>query len=145
MTTSTIPTIKTALVTILTALLPDPVWVGYGHPGTLRIDDMVAVMDARATQVVGPMGSNRVRDETVTVEITFSTYRGGNDQPTTTARVFTMLGLLETSLRSDPTLGLGITLCRGAQVSDIALAELAIPEGRVAEIAVTVTAICRLN
>ena len=141
MSTSQIPAVKTALVVLLGTLLPDPVWTGYGHPGTVRMDDMAAVMDARSSQAPATLGSGRNREETISVDVVFSTYRGGNDQATTTARVFAMLAALETSLRTDPTIG-GIV--RTAQIADIALAEVSSPEGRVAELAVTIAAVVRL-
>jgi len=142
MATSQVHAVKNALVTVLTALWPAPVWVGYGHPGTLRVNDMIAVMDATAVQVGGPMGGPRVREETIQAQVLFSVYRGGNDQATVTARAFAMLAALETSLRTDPTLG--ITGARLGQVTSIDLAEEASTSGRVAELAVAVQIVVRL-
>lgn len=142
MTTSQVHVVKTQLVAVLTSLWPAPVWVGYGHPGKVRENDMIAVMDATATQAGGPMGGNRLREETVQAQLLFSVYRGGNDQVTVTARAFELLAALETSLRTDPTLG--ITGARWGQVTDILLAEDAQAAGRVAELAVTVQIVVRL-
>lgn len=142
MATSQVHAVKTALVSTLTALWPKPVWVGYGHPGTLRVDDMIAVMDATAQQVGGPMGGPRVREESISAQLLFSVFRGGNDQATVTARAFALLAALETSLRTDPTLG--ITGARLGQVTAIDLAEEAQTSGRVTELAVTVQIVVRL-
>ena len=142
MTTSAIPLVKSGLVATLTSLLPAPVFVSYGHPGTLRVDDMVAVMDASAAQDWVVMTPSRPRDEVVTVDVVFSSYRDDTQQ-VVTERAFTMLGLLETYVRSDPSLG--IAGGRMALVHDYDLAEQADASGRVAEIAVKVTLTVRIT
>lgn len=141
MTTSAIPLVKAGLVATLKTLLPDPVFVSYGHPGTYRTDDMVAVMDARSSQAHVVMTPTRPRDETVEVDVVFSTFRD-DTQDVVTARAFAMLALLETYIRSDPSAG--ISGGRMALVHDYALAEQAGVSGRVAEIAVKVTLTVRL-
>ena len=141
MSTSAIHTVKTALVTILQGLFTDPVYVSYGHPGTIRMDDMVAVMDARSAQEWAGMGTSRPRDEAVTAQVVFSVFR--NDaQSVVTARAFAMLALLEDSIRTDPTLA--VANARNAQITSIELTEDAMPAGRVSELAVTVAVMVRI-
>lgn len=142
MTTSAIPLVKSGLVATLTSLLPAPVFVSYGHPGTVRADDMVAVMNAHAAQNWVVMTPSRPHDETVTVDVVFSSYRDDTQQ-VVTERAFAMLALLETYARSDPSFG--VAGGRLGLVHDYDLAELTDSSGHVAEIAVRVTVTVRIT
>lgn len=62
--------------TILTAT--SGVLITYGHPGAERADDIVFFGPVRVVQVPGPMSrTQRLRDETIELDVTISSYRGG--------------------------------------------------------------------
>ena len=100
---------KSALKTLCESLYDDA-YVCWGHPGTKLPNDIVCIGDIDSTSEVATMRATRPRDETLTVTVTFSCYRGGTDQEAVTTVALGMLDDLDTALRTtDPTLG-GVAL-----------------------------------
>jgi hypothetical protein len=53
------------------------VQVSFGHPGQHQADDLVAVMDVRSEQDAITFGTQRSREETLTLTVMFSVFRAG--------------------------------------------------------------------
>jgi hypothetical protein len=109
---SSIPAVIDAVLAMLRgrAELAAPVEVFDGFPRR-PIDNMdfVAIGGkaepvADGTQDAVVLG-NRRRDETYTVRVYCSSSRGTADQKVTRDRAFTLMGVVEDALRTDPTLG----------------------------------------
>lgn len=59
----------------------EDVQVAFGHPGMTQRNDLVAVMDVSSEQDAITLGTQRSREETLTLTVMFSVYRpGGVDQ-----------------------------------------------------------------
>ena len=152
MSVSVAPAFKAALYAACQTLYPTPSLVCYGNPGALSANDIVGVMNVSSQQDVATMSNLRRREETLTVEVIFSCWRGGLDQKTVTERAYTMLGQLETYLQdSGNTPSTQITLggvVRECRVISHDLAETANPDdlavGRIAEITAVVVAHARI-
>jgi len=152
MSVSVAPAFKAALYAACQTLYPAPAIVAYGNPGAQSADDMVGVMNVSSVQDVATMSNLRRREETLTVEVIFSCWRGGLDQKTVTERAYTMLGQLETYLQdSGVSSSAQITLggvVREARVVAHELAETENPDdmavGRIAEITAVVVAHARI-
>lgn len=87
---------------------PVTVQVALGMPGPGLLDDIISVGDTRMRQEPGPMGTRRVREETIEQFIVFSSWRAGGPETETTVtdRVYELLGTVENHVRkTDPTLG----------------------------------------
>jgi len=102
--------VKAALVSALTtAFTADAnVVVTYGHPGTTLSDqDYIGVMDVGAEQATGPLGVQRRREETLEATVQISCAMGGGPeaQQPVTERAFALLDTIQTTLRTDPSLG----------------------------------------
>jgi hypothetical protein len=145
------PAFKLALFNACVGLYPSAL-VTYGHPGAQSADDMVGVMNVTSDQEVGPLSPQRRREETLTIEVIFSCWRGGADQRTVTEAAYTLLALLEnylqdTGVSASTQITLGGTV-RDARVMGHELAETEDPAdmalGRLAEITATVTARVRI-
>lgn len=149
---SAAPAFKNALYDALVVLFPAPKLVTYGHPGGQSADDMIGVMDMSSEQELATMGTNRRREETITVEVVISCWRGGTDQQTVTEAAYTILGSIEDYLQHSGTASsTQITLggvVREARVTSHELTETADPDdlalGRLAEITATITAHVRI-
>jgi hypothetical protein len=145
------PAFKLALYNACVGLYPSAL-VTYGHPGAQSVDDMVGVMNVTSDQEVGPLSPQRRREETLTVEVIFSCWRGGADQRTVTEAAYALLASLEnylqdTGVSASTQITLGGTV-RDARVMGHELAETEDPAdmalGRLAEITATVTARARI-
>ncbi len=87
--------------------------VSFGMPGSYHADDLVAVMRLTSDQVAGPLTGGpqgrRSRDETLTLEVLFSAFRGGGSDAAeivAAERAYDLLRRLERRARmEDPTLG----------------------------------------
>ena len=151
MASSVAPALKAGLVAMLrTAFASDPaVLVSYGHPGPTSAPDIVGVMGVAADQSVATLAATQPREESLRVTVLVSCFVGGGDgaQQAATERAYALLALVESALRTDPTVA-GIV--RKSQVEshdlaeDIAPAAAGTPIGRVAELAVVLRAEARI-
>ena len=114
-TTSRIPATIDALVAILTAALPD-VQVLDGPPNVNLASDFITVgwspykdTAVDATQQFVSLGTQR-REEDFTVVCYADSYSGDTGASVRRARVFQLVGVAETALRADATLGGVLTL-----------------------------------
>jgi len=99
---SAAPTFKRAFYDSAVGLWPNTeVQVVYGQPGTYLADDVVAVTRVHAEQVPAAMGTNRSREETLTLTVIISVYRGGGEEVEVIAsdRAYELLGQLERFVR----------------------------------------------
>lgn len=110
---STAPQVKAYLVTQITnAVTPDAdsrLRVFYGPPATDLPNDVIVVGDvtARTTQhhaFVGGGGA-LARNETYTVAVEVDAFRGGDNAQLVEERAWTLAGVVETVVRTDPSLG----------------------------------------
>jgi hypothetical protein len=106
---STAPTAKLYLYNQIIALVNDPaVLVSYGEPGLEQPDDIIVVgavsRQVVISQMVGSGGTGWL-DETYTIGVDVEVYRGGADAPTADARAWALVGVVETVVRTDPSLG----------------------------------------
>jgi hypothetical protein len=142
------PRFKAALFTVCQSLYAAPIQVSYGHPGLDQADDIVSLGRTSSTQEPATFGPTRSREETVTCEVTFSSYRGGGREMEqfVEEQAFALLGQLENYVRStDITLGgvcrwciLSSTECEGETSPDV------LASGRLVEVVATFTAHVRL-
>jgi len=144
------PQVKAALYNACVSLYASQadVQVAYGHPGTAMANDIVSVGNVSSRQEIATMAPSRPREETITIEVTYSVYRGGgaDQEQVVTERAYALLALLETQTRlTDTTLG-GIVRwcyltdirCDGETEPDL------IAQGRVVELTATFEARARL-
>ena len=138
--------LKANLFTLCQSLFPPPVLVSYGLPTNDQPNDIVAITEAgtadqeRGSQEARTYGTNRSRDETTYISILISSWRGTTDQQIVTELVFDAMATIETSLRSDPTIGGAV---READIDAWALTETDfqdLSQGRYAEISVSIRA-----
>jgi hypothetical protein len=132
---------------------PDPetehVYVVFGQPANYVPDDIVAVGRITAGQDMATMGTNRSREETLTVDVTVSCFRGGDEDAeiATADRAYDLLRRIEHHVRmTDPTLGGVVRTCvLTSHESDGATPEDLIDQGRVTEVIATFTAHARIR
>lgn len=107
---STVPAATLYLHTQLTTQINDTaVLVQYGPPGPNQPDDIVAIgldidQESVPYQMVGS-GQAGWLDETYTVDITISVFRGGDDPRAAHERAWTLKNAVDQVVRGDPTLG----------------------------------------
>lgn len=90
------------------------VQVAFGHPGMTQAGDIVAFGRIASAQEFAAYGSNRPREETLTLEVVFSIYRGGGPEMEKVAsdRAYALLGELELYARvTDTTIGGTVRHC----------------------------------
>ncbi|NQX36253.1 hypothetical protein [Herbiconiux sp. VKM Ac-2851] len=105
------PEFKAAMVaaahTIWDAAEPD-VQISYGHPGKTQHPDIVGFSRVTSEQDPATLSTNRSREETLQLVVTFSIYRFGGPEmeEVATVRAYKLLGDLENYVRkTDTTLG----------------------------------------
>lgn len=147
---SNAPAFKAAVVAACQSLFPSAVVV-YGYPGAVSDADIIGVLAVTSSRGVAPMGTNRPREEVLSVDLLFSCWSGGTDQQAVTERAYALVGQFEAYLQDagvspSSKVNLGGAV-RFAQVTATDLAESNDPAvlatGRVAEISVTVVASAR--
>ena len=98
----------------LTAADPN-VLVTFGTPGqeALTVEDWVSFEDVEVEQSPATMGTNRSREENLTLTVVIETYRAGEDaQIASSDAAYALLGLLERHVRqTDTTLGGAVRQC----------------------------------
>jgi hypothetical protein len=143
MASSTIPAVKAALVSVISAALPT-VTVTWGIPRGDKGREWVMVGDVPGIQRAAALGRQR-RAETYTVEIEVSVVRAGIEKPqNVTERAFAILEEIEDALRADERLG-GVANLIKAEVVKADLSEgLTASEEQVALIKVGVACEARI-
>lgn len=115
MTATVAGALRSALPAVIAAAIDDPaVQVGLGMPWPQTAQDLIAVGGVESQLEPGPMGPQRSRDETLTVEVLISVFRpGGQDQEQVASdRAYELLGAIERHLRMvDPTVGGLVRAC----------------------------------
>lgn len=129
MSTSSIPTLKNALHDALVALQATTlagVQITYGFPAGHIQDDLIWLGDATpSTQEPVFLGRNS-RNEDYTLALLVRSRRRTSTQQTVTERAFTIAGVIESLLRTDPSVG---NVVRTAIVTSMGLTELASDDG----------------
>lgn len=147
MATSAAPAMKVALVSALQSAMPTGVQVSYGHPGSTMVEDLVAVMGVIAEQEVTTLATTRPRAETLRITVVVSCYRGGGPevQQIVTERAYALLAYVESSIRTDPTIGGTVwrSLLESADMVEADDPDV-LAQGRVTEISAVINAAARL-
>lgn len=120
------------------------VYVCPGTPGTYTPEDIISYGRVTANQDVATMGTNRAREETLTVEVTVSCFIAGDEDQELPSqeRAFELIGLIERYVRmTDTTLGGVVRQCFLTSVdSDGATPPEMAAQGRDVEVTATFTA-----
>lgn len=139
-------TAKAGLLTVLAAALAaDGCPVLWGVPDYL-LDDMVILLGVNGSAQLGAMGPNRGRDESLTLTVTVSCFRGGSDQRVVTERAWGLFALIEDAVRADPTLDGSVVTASAAgwdMEEGLSLGEGDTVLGRVCEIIIRIEATAR--
>lgn len=125
------------------------VYVVYGQPTNYEPDDIVSLGRLTAGQETATLGTNRSREETLTLDVTVSCFQGGNEDAeiATAERAYDLLRRIEHHVRiTDTTLGGVIRTCvLTSHESEGATPEDLIEQGRVTEVVATFTAHARIR
>ena len=125
------------------------VYVVFGQPANYEPDDIVAFGRLTAGQDAATLGTNRSREETLTIDVTVSCFRGGAEDAEifTADRAYELLRRIEHYARiEDTTLGGIVRTCvLSSHESEGATPEDLIDQGRVTEIVATFTAKARIQ
>lgn len=125
------------------------VQVSFGHPGQTQTDDIVAFGRVTSEQVMANYGSNRSRDETLTLDVVFSIFRGGGVEMEKVAsdRGYELLTQLEEFARvTDTTIGGTVRYCfLASHESDGATDPEILAAGRLIEISAQFSATARIT
>lgn len=154
-TTSTIPAVKTALVSLLDAKLDVAVFYAWPGPNTPnecvfmgRYPDQPNEDRIEASSEVANVTAGRKqRDETYSAPVTIWSFRpdlSSDGAKAAEARAFVLLEALEDVLADDPTLG-GIDGLRWARLGDFTASLHPFEKGRVAELIANVDVQARLK
>lgn len=90
------------------------VLVAFGQPGTFDPDDIVSVGRVSEQQTEATISTNRTRNETLTLEVQISCYRGGGPEMERVAsdRAYELLRMIENQVRvTDTTVGGTVWWC----------------------------------
>ena len=129
---------------------PREVLVSYGHPGAKILNYPVTVgfADLEAGQDAATLGTNRSREETLTLTVWIVSFKAGHtDDRAAAARAYEVLGVLEKHVRvTDTTLGGVVRQCfltthRSTGETDPNL----LASGRTIDLEATFTAQCRIT
>lgn len=120
------------------------VYVCPGTPGTFNPEDIIAFGRFSVAQATATLGARRSREETLTVEVTISCFRGGAEEGELPSqeRALELLGVIERYVRrDDTTLGGVVRQCFLTNVeSDGATPEEFLAQGRAVDVTATFTA-----
>ena len=118
---SSAPTVKAALVALMTSLYDSPTLVCWGPPTSCQPADIVSVGGQVVEFGAAPMAPTRPREEIVQTAVTFSSFTAG-EQSTATARAFELYDVLADHFKTGPNETLG-GACREAFVSGLEVEE----------------------
>jgi hypothetical protein len=125
------------------------VLVVFGQPGTLEPDDIIKIGRVEARQDPATLSTNRAREESLTLEVTISCYRGGGAEMERVAsdRAYDLLRRLAEQVRKvDTTLGGVVRQCfLTSSESDGATDPNDIAQGRTIDVVATFTAAARVT
>lgn len=126
------------------------VQVFYGYPSTFDSNDMIEFNGVTSVQTYGPSsGTNRSRDETLTLEVFITCYRGGGQEQelVCTQRAYELLRMIETYARvTDTTIGGAVKWCFMTEHQSIGhTAPEILERGRAIEITAKFTAEARIS
>lgn len=144
---------KTFYERIKELFAPDPdtqhVHVVYGQPSTYEPEDIVSFGRLSSGQETATMSTNRSREETLSLEVTVSCFKGGTEdgEIATAERAYELLRRIEHYVRmEDPTLGGLVRQCLlTGHESEGATPEDLTDQGRVTEVIATFTAHARIK
>lgn len=125
------------------------VYVVFGQPATYNPDDIVSFGRITAGQDAATMGTNRSREESLTLDVTVSCFMGGGEESeiASAQRAYELLRRIEHYVRmTDTTLGGVVRMCvLTSHESEGATPEEIISEGRVTEVVATFAARARIQ
>jgi hypothetical protein len=118
-TTSSVPTVRARLVTLLEAALPTT-QISYGHPGEAMDRESVFLGQARGSHTLATVrAGRRTRDEEYTIDVWVATTAAGPTPQEASERAWTLAAALEDICANDATLGLaGVIWARVDDWSD---------------------------
>lgn len=133
----------------VTAINDPAVQIEVGYPWPQTAADIVAVGAVRSTQEPATLGTQRSREETLTVDVLVSVFRAGGQEVEQVAsdRAYALLGALERHVRiTDTTLGGVVRHCflTGHEMDSQPFSDDT-GMGRTVEIAATFTAAVRIT
>ena len=149
---SAAPAFKAALFAACQSLFAAPILVSYGWPQS-NPPELVVVGNILGEQEVGPMSSQRRREELLAVEVAVCVFQGGVvDQQPVTERAYELVALLEDYLQDSGVIAsLQVTLGNTVRECRVIRAELTEAEdpdllasGRAATLIATVQATARI-
>ena len=118
---SSAPTVKAALVALMTSLYDSPTLVCWGPPTSYQPADIVSVGGQVVEFGAAPMAPTRPREEIVQTAVTFSSFTA-SEQQVATARAFELYDVLADHFKTGPNETLGGS-CREAFVSGLEVEE----------------------
>lgn len=125
------------------------VYVVFGQPSNYIPDDIVSFGRLTTGQETATLGTNRSREETLTVDVTISCFRAGTEDAEIAAaeRAYDLLRRIEHYARmEDTTIGGTVRTCvLSSHESEGATPEELTEQGRVAEVIATFTAKTRIQ
>jgi len=125
------------------------VYVCFGQPGTFDPAEIVKIGMISSEQDPATMGTNRGREETLTLEVTISVYRGGgqDQEQVCSDRAYALLRMIADYVHhTDTTLGGAVRMCfLTSTESDGATDPDRIAEGRTIAIVAKFTAAARIT
>ncbi|MHA7275364.1 hypothetical protein ACX80O_02355 [Arthrobacter sp. Hz1] len=125
------------------------VLVSFGQPGTFEPDDIVSFERVTERQDPATMGTNRSREEVLTLDVIISCYRGGGpeQEQVCSARAYDLLRRIEIYARkTDTTIGGAVRHCfLQSHESDGATLPELIAQGRTIDITATFEARARIT
>ncbi|MHA7292623.1 hypothetical protein [Arthrobacter sp. HLT1-21] len=125
------------------------VLVCFGMPGTYEPDDIISFERITERQDAATMGTNRSREEVITLDVLISCYRGGGPEmeQVCSARAYQLLRLIEQHARqTDTTIGGSVRHCflQSHESDGATLAEL-LEKGRSIDVTATFEARARIT
>lgn len=145
MNTSTTPTVKQAIVTVLAARAGlAGVQVKYAHPGNLIAFEAIFLGQARGRHDIAALRQGRKpRDEEYAIDLFVAAGKDGGDVQASEARAFALLGEVESALADDPKLGTSVL--HWAKAGEWELDSELTPEGAVSVIRLEIDCKARLT
>lgn len=127
----------------------EQVYVVFGQPATIDPDEIISLGFVGAGQEKATMGSNRAREETLTLDVQISVVRGGAEEAEIEAsrRCYELLRMLEYQVRmTDTTVGGTVRECfLTSHESPGATPEDVMHNGRMIDVLATFTAKARIR
>lgn len=105
---STVPAVRAAIAAGVTALINDPSVVVSDGPPSVTKDDMIVIdgvtREVRYSGFVGSGGAGWL-EEIYHLKVVVQSFRGGDNFPTVIARAWALTSVVETFVRTDPSIG----------------------------------------